>query len=143
MIPDTCEAILDLRPIPGMTEEDVLRPLREAAAAIWGASWEKFIEISARFFLRPLRCEASHPVLAQALAAALDCGIKANFRRFFGASDISYLCADPEMPFFIFGPGIESQAHKADEYLWVNDYLSAVDFYRKFALRQVARDAKQ
>ena len=143
MIPDTCEAILDLRPIPGMTEEDVLRPLREAAAAIWGTSWEKFIEISARFFLRPLRCEASHPVLEKALAAASDCGIKANFRRFFGASDISYLCVDPEMPFFIFGPGIESQAHKADEYLWVNDYLSAVEFYRKFALRQVARDAKQ
>lgn len=137
MIPDACEAILDLRPIPGMTEEDALRSLREAAAAIWGTSWEKYIEISARFFLRPLRCEASHPVLGKAMAAALDCGIKANFRRFFGASDVSYLCVDPEMPFFIFGPGIESQAHKADEYLWVSDYLSAVDFYRNFALRQV------
>ena len=141
MVPDTCEAILDLRPIPGMTEEDVLRPLREAAAAIWGTSWERFIEISARFFLRPLRCEPSHPVLKKALAAALDCGIKANFRRFFGASDVSYLCVDPEMPFFIFGPGIESQSHKADEYLWLNDYFSAVDFYREFALRQVAGNA--
>jgi len=143
MVPDTCETILDLRPIPGMTEEDVLRPLREAAAAIWGTSWGNFIEISARFFLRPLRCEASHPVLEKALAAALDCGITAHFRRFFGASDVSYLCVDPEMPFFIFGPGIESQAHKADEHVWLNDYLSAIDFYKKFALRQVAGDAKQ
>ena len=138
MVPDTCEAILDLRPIPGMTEEDVLRPLRETAAAIWGTSWGKFIEISERFFLRPLRCEPGHPVLQKALAAASDCGITANFRRFFGASDVSYLCVDPAMPFFIFGPGIESQAHKADEYVWVEDYFSAVDFYRKFALLQVA-----
>ena len=138
MVPDTCEAILDLRPIPGMTEEDVLRPLRETAAATWGPSWEKFIEISARFFLRPLRCEPGHPVLQKALAAASDCGIMANFRRFFGASDVSYLCVDPKMPFFIFGPGIESQAHKADEYVWVEDYFSAVDFYRKFALLQAA-----
>ena len=143
MIPDTCEAILDLRPIPGMSEEDALRPLLEAAAAIWGTSWEKFIEISARFFLRPLRCATSHPVLEKAMAAALACGIKANFRRFFGASDVSYLCVDPAMPFFIFGPGIESQAHKADEYLWLDDYWSAVDFYRNFALRQVGGGAKQ
>ena len=142
MVPDSCEAILDLRPIPGMTEADALRPLREAAAAIWGASWEQFIDISARFFLRPLRCEPSHPVLQTALAAALDCGIKANFRRFFGASDVSYLCVDPALPFFIFGPGIESQAHKADEYLWLSDYFSAVDFYRKFALRQVGGTVK-
>lgn len=143
MVPDTCEAILDLRPIPGMTEEDVLRPLREAATAIWGTSWEKFIEMSARFFLRPLRCEPSHPVLGKALAAALTCGITANFCRLFGASDASYLCVDPAMPFFIFGPGIESQAHKADEFLWVNDYWSAVDFYRNFALRQVGENANR
>ena len=143
MVPETCETILDLRPIPGMTEEDALHPLREAAAAIWGTSWEKFIEISGRFFLPPLRCETSHPVLKQALDAASACGIMANFRRFFGASDVSYLCVDPEMPFFIFGPGIESQAHKADEYLWLSDYFSSIDFYRKFALRQVARAAKQ
>ena len=143
MVPDTCETLLDLRPIPGMTEEDTLRPLRKAAAAIWGTHWEKFIEISGRFFLQPLRCETRHPVMQKALTAALDCGITANFRRFFGASDVSYLCVDPEMPFFIFGPGIESQAHKADEYVWLSDYFSAVEFYRKFALRQVAGDVQQ
>ena len=143
MIPDTCEAILDLRPIPGMSEEDALRPFREAAAAIWGTAWEKVIEISARFFLRLLRCKASHPVQEKAMAAALACEIKAHFRRFFGASDVSYLCVDPAMPFFIFGPGIESQAHKADEFLWLEDYWSAVDFYRNFALRQVGGGTKQ
>ena len=136
MVPDTCETILDLRPIPGMTEEDALHPFREAAESIWGAQWGKFIEISGRFFLPPLRCEAGHPVLKKALAAATDCGITANLRRFFGASDASYLCVDSTMPFFIFGPGIESQAHKADEYVRVDDYLSAVDFFREFALRQ-------
>ena len=38
---------------------------------------------------------------------------------------------------------IESQAHKADEYLWLEDYWSAVDFYRNFALRQVGRNTKR
>ena len=136
MIPDACEVILDLRPIPGMTAEDAMRPLREAAAAIWGAAWGNFIEISERFFLPSLRTEAGHPVLKKALEAASACGIKAGLHRFFGASDVSYLCVDPKMPFFIFGPGIESQAHKADEYVWLNDYLSSVDFFREFAIRQ-------
>jgi succinyl-diaminopimelate desuccinylase len=112
LIPDTCEAILDVRPIPGMTEEDSMRPLREAATAIWGTSWEKFIEISARFFLRPLRCEASHPVLEKAMAAALACGIKANFRRFFGASDVSYLCVDPAMRFSFLAQGSKARRIK-------------------------------
>lgn len=136
MVPDTCDTMLDLRPIPGMTENDALRPFRVAAEKIWGASWENYIEISARFFLPPLRCDAGHPVLQKALAAASTCGITANLRRFFGASDASYLCTHPTMPFFIFGPGIESQAHKPDEYLWLDDYLSAADFFREFALRQ-------
>ena len=136
MIPDACEVILDLRPIPGMTEEDAMRPLREAAEAIWGAAWGNFIEISNRFFLPPLRCEAGHPVLKKALEVSSACGIKSGLHRFFGASDVSYLCVDTKMPFFIFGPGIESQAHKADEYLWLKDYFSSVDFFRKFAIRQ-------
>ena len=136
MTPDSCSVMMDLRPIPGMTEEDAMRPLREAAAAVWGETWRDFIDISARFFLPPLRCEADHPVLKKALEAAAVCGLKTGLHRFFGASDISYLCVDPNMPFFIFGPGIESQAHKADEYLWLDDYFTAVDFYREFAIRQ-------
>jgi succinyl-diaminopimelate desuccinylase len=135
VIPDFCETVLDLRPIPGMSEEDALRPLREAAQTLWGDAWEQRIKISGRFFLPPLRCEPGHPVLKKALDVAADCGITSHLRRFFGASDVSYLCADPMMPFFIFGPGIESQAHKADEWLWLDDYLSGVDFYLEFALR--------
>ena len=135
MIPSACEAFLDTRPIPGMSEADTVRPFFDAAAALWGDDWMNCIDITSRFFLPPLRCPAHHPVLQQALAVAASCGFTSHIRRFFGASDVSYLCVDPDIPFFLFGPGIESQAHKADEYLWVSDYLASVDFYKAFAAK--------
>ena len=133
MIPAACEAFLDTRPIPGMSEADTVRPFFNAAASLWGDDWRSFIDITSRFFLPPLRCAAHHPVLQQALAVAASCGFTSHIRRFFGASDVSYLCVNPDIPFFLFGPGIESQAHKADEFLWVSDYLAAVDFYKAFS----------
>ena len=135
MIPSACEAFLDTRPIPGMSEADTVRPFFDAAAALWGDDWMNCIDITSRFFLPPLRCPAHHPALQQALAVAASCGFTSHIRRFFGASDVSYLCVDPDIPFFLFGPGIESQAHKADEYLWVSDYLASVDFYKAFAAK--------
>lgn len=133
MIPAACEAFLDTRPIPGMSEADTVRPFFDAAASLWGDDWKNCIDITSRFFLPPLRCPIHHPVLQQALAVAASCGFTSHIRRFFGASDVSYLCVNPDMPFFLFGPGIESQAHKADEFLWVSDYLAAVDFYKAFS----------
>ena len=134
MIPDSCTVTLDLRPIPGMDEEDSLRPFREAAEQIWGSSWQEVIEVSGRHFLPSIQCDANHPVIKTALQVAADCGITTNVRSFFGASDASFLRTDATMPFFIFGPGIENQAHKPDEYVQVDDYLASIEFYKEFAL---------
>ena len=135
MIPDSCTVTLDLRPIPGMDEEDSLRPFREAAEKIWGSSWQEVIEISGRHFLPSIQCNANNPALVTALQIATDCGITTNVRSFFGASDASFLRTDAAMPFFIFGPGIENMAHKPDEYAQVEDYLASIEFYKEFALR--------
>lgn len=136
MIPDACVVTLDLRPIPGMDAEESLRPFREAAMQIWGQFWREFIEVSGRHFLPSIQCEASHPVIEVALQVAAECGIETNVRSFFGASDASFLRTNVSMPFFIFGPGIETQAHKPNEFVQVDDYLASVEFYKEFAKLQ-------
>jgi succinyl-diaminopimelate desuccinylase len=137
MIPDTCIATLDIRPMPGMSEEDALEPFRQAAGQLWGKGWQDCVDVSGRNFLPPIKCEAGDPVVKLALRCAAALGMTCEVRSFFGACDASFLRINQEMPFFIFGPGIEHQAHKPDEYVQVEDYLAAIEFYKQFAVRHL------
>ena len=51
------------------------------------------------------------------------------------ATDASELCFDPPVPYIICGPGQEELAHKPDEYISIEDYITAITFYATLAER--------
>lgn len=129
VVPDSCTCKIDIRTIPGQTEEDVRelvdRALAEAAASVSGFKADyQFI-----CFLPPVCCNPNDKIIDCASACAGRELIKRGVNYF---TDASALVGNKAMPMIIYGPGDDKQAHQPDEYISLARYFEAIAFYEKF-----------
>jgi len=119
IIPDLCEASVDLRLVPahyrtGLIDEIAAR-LRRACPDL-----EAWAEPAP-----PLRTDPTHPLIAK----LTDCGAK-----LVGAPWFCDACffAERGMPAIALGPGSIAQAHTEDEWISVAELERGADFFRRF-----------
>ena len=115
IVPDHCEATVDIRTIPGEDPERLVELLRAAAEGV-----EITYQSSAPLFTDP-----GHPLLLQLSAL--------------GATPVGapWFCdaavfAAKGMPAVALGPGSIAQAHTADEFITVKDLEEGADFFERF-----------
>lgn len=115
IVPDYCEATVDIRTIPGEDPERVVHLLRAAAEGV-----EITYHSSA-----PLYTDPDHPLLLKLSGL--------------GATPVGapWFCdaavfAAQGMPAVALGPGSIAQAHTADEFISVKDLEEGADFFERF-----------
>lgn len=115
IVPDHCEATLDIRVVPGENTDRILALLRDAAPGIG-------IEAHGS---APLFSDPAHPLVAKLSSL--------------GASPVGapWFCdaavfAEQGMPAVALGPGSIEQAHTADEWISVADLEAGADFFDGF-----------
>ncbi|MDD5198934.1 MAG: M20 family metallopeptidase [Terrimicrobiaceae bacterium] len=119
IVPDACEAAVDIRTIPGQNLDPVFERLRAASAGLEIESWQA----------QPMFTEPEHPV------------IHALERSGAGLATAAWFCdaasfAERGVPAVALGPGSIAQAHTKDEFLAVADLEAGVAFFKRF-LREI------
>jgi acetylornithine deacetylase/succinyl-diaminopimelate desuccinylase family protein len=115
IVPDHCEATIDIRVIPGDDPERIVTLIRDASPGI---------EVT-HLGSSPLYTDPAHPVISKLSAL--------------GATPVGapWFCdaavfAAKGMPAVALGPGSIAQAHTADEFISVSDLEEGAAFFEKF-----------
>ena len=115
IVPDHCEATIDIRVIPGDDPERIVTLIRETSPGV-----EVVYQGSS-----PLHTDPDHPVIGKLSAL--------------GATPVGapWFCdaavfAAKGMPAVALGPGSIAQAHTADEFISVSDLEEGAAFFEKF-----------
>jgi acetylornithine deacetylase/succinyl-diaminopimelate desuccinylase-like protein len=117
IVPDHCEAVIDIRLVPGVEPEQIVELIKRAVPDL---------EITYQSS-RPLFTEPSHPLI-QRLSSLTATPVGAPW-----FCDAAVFSAQG-MPAVALGPGSIAQAHTADEWIKVSDLEAGADFFECFLL---------
>lgn len=117
VVPDHCEATIDIRLVPGVDPDSVVELIRQSASGL---------DISYQSS-KPLHTDPDHPMIRKLGSL--------------GASPVGapWFCdaavfSAKGMPAVALGPGTIAQAHTADEWIAVSDLEEGAEFFEKFLL---------
>jgi succinyl-diaminopimelate desuccinylase len=129
VVPDSCTCKIDIRTIPGQTEEDVRKLIDKAMAEAAKSCPELKVDYKFLCSLPSVGCIPNDKIID----CALECADRELVQRgvnYF--TDASALIGKRQMPLIIYGPGDDKQAHQPDENLSMAKYFEAIEFYEKF-----------
>jgi acetylornithine deacetylase/succinyl-diaminopimelate desuccinylase family protein len=131
IIPELCEAICDVRIVPGMTVEGVLEDVRSVVDELKGQDPELDVEVTSPLNKPPSEISASDELFKiadRAVRATMGYELKPVGTS--GSNDTSWLTTIAKIPAMAFGPG-GGNAHGADEWASVG---MLVDFAKIYGL---------
>jgi succinyl-diaminopimelate desuccinylase len=129
VVPDACVCTIDIRVIPGQSKKNIQQFI-EAALAQAGADDSQFkAEYEFLNDARPLAGDPAHKIVAALEQAAGKSLVKRGVNYY---TDASTLIGDSKLPFVIYGPGDDKQAHQPDEYIELSKYYEAIAVYFRF-----------
>jgi len=147
VIPDYCTATYDRRTLPGETDESVLEPIRQTIIRTLGKSeatgtadiaeddFETYTgaQIRASNFAPAWFFNDDAAIVQQALIGLHRAGINAELSHYGFCTNGSGTAGRLNIPTIGFGPGDESLAHRADEYITVDNLVMAARGYAAMA----------
>ncbi|RRD93718.1 M20 family peptidase [Clostridiales bacterium COT073_COT-073] len=138
VIPGECQAILDIRTVPGDTSQKLIEEVESILSKLFGEepniSWtvEGYIEVA------PGITAPDHALVRTAAAAIQKVQAEAAKITYFdGCCDMSYFL-ESGFEGIICGPGSLDQAHTLDEYLSTDEFYQAIAIYEAIVLETQA-----
>jgi succinyl-diaminopimelate desuccinylase len=133
VVPDRCEVEIDRRLVPGETDPDeVLAPFRRLVEDVRGEHPEIDIETSIKEWTEAAEAPADSAIAALARdAVAAETGTPPPFVGFTGITDARFYINDAKIPTVILGPGSLSVAHTANEWIGVDEMVTAARAYAR------------
>lgn len=137
VVPDVCEATLDMRTVPSQNHEQMLTNLRSVAEEVALAHDENIgIEIEIENDKPALETDETDPLVTATVesvravrrASPVVGGVT------FG-TDAAYLGPGYGIPMVICGPGSPGMAHQPDEHVAVDQLVQAAEMYAELARR--------
>ncbi|NLC63976.1 MAG: M20 family metallopeptidase [Thermoanaerobacterales bacterium] len=134
IVPDKCEILMERRLLPGETAEDVIRELREWIGEDHRVTIKSYPELKAAVSEPESRLVKD---MADVVKGVL--GKKPVIKSFPAGCEASFFINYLKIPTIIFGPGSLNQAHKADEWVAINDLIEAAKIYSLISYRYLRR----
>lgn len=133
VVPDRCTVDIDRRIIPGETDRDaVLAPFRALVDDLRSDHPEVDITVQIREWTDAAEAPADSRVATLARGAlAAETGSPPPDTGFTGITDARFYINDAQIPAIIWGPGSLSVAHTADEWVGVDDLVTAARAYAR------------
>lgn len=131
MVPESCTATIDLRPIPGMDTDQIAKDLK----AILEQAKEGGIELeySLDILGYPFETDPNAPVVLAGQKAVHFRGLADERVGYSQVSDGRFF-AEQGIPTLILGPGDPARAHSHNEFVPLDDVVEAVKIYALIAL---------
>jgi len=141
MVPDLCELYVDIYSIPGETDESWISEIESLIEDLKKSDQQLEATVRRRFGISwlPLLTSPKENVvqiLTYAFRKAL--GKEPYIMGFSGCSDGSFLSNIAKIPTLLFGPGHINQAHAVDEYVEVEQVVSAAKVYALVAAKALS-----
>ena len=145
VVPDRCELDIDRRIVPGETDRgEVLAPFERLAADIQ----REHPEVELGFELREWTDAAEAPADSSIAFVARETvererGQRATDVGFTGITDARFYINDAKIPTIILGPGSLSVAHTANEWVHVEELVTAARIYARIFVGFLGTSASQ
>lgn len=131
IIPDRCDLVLDRRMIPGETTETVMGELKGAIDPLLQKEKDLRIETKMRpSYWDPYLISEKEPIVQAVLKSVEEVtGKRPKTGAKAGCTDGSHLFHLGGIPSVLFGPGEAALSHRADEWVGIEDLLTATDVF--------------
>jgi succinyl-diaminopimelate desuccinylase len=129
VVPDYCEATVDLRTVPGQDHDAIVREVRDMAAEIESTAPGLRLEVNVGHLMPPIETPVSHPLIRHA-ADAVE-AVRGTAPQVRGATYYTDggMWVGREIPMVIFGPGDDKLAHQPNERVPVSHLAQATRGY--------------
>jgi succinyl-diaminopimelate desuccinylase len=136
VIPDRAQATLDIRTVPGLEHDVLIRQIKQAIAELT----QHLPGFRAEMEILNDRPAVSTPTKAPLMTLAQQVyrdilGRQPIIRAPSFYTDASVLSIPHQIPTVIYGPGDDRLAHQPDEYIHVDAYVASIHFYYHLAKR--------
>jgi succinyl-diaminopimelate desuccinylase len=139
VVPDRCTATIDLRTLPGMRHEDVLRDIRRTLDGLCEVIPHFSYDMRVIAERGPVASDPRAPIVETALAVLETRGRREAPKATPGyATDASVFQPASGAPFLIFGPGIPQLAHQPNEFVDIDTYLQSIELFCELAVRYLS-----
>jgi succinyl-diaminopimelate desuccinylase len=129
VVPDSCEAEIDIRYLPGKNHRQIIDDVERAIAELKKEDRQINAEIEIIRYRSSLEIAQNSPVIKTIMEAGKEIlGEYPELRGMITPGDSEYL-VNAGIPSVIFGPGDEHLAHSANEWIAINDILTAAEIY--------------
>ena len=136
IIPDKCEAVVDIRTVPGNPHSEIIAEIEKilSEAKTINKSIDISIEVQTDFV--PISTDVNHPFIKSAVTSFVETFNKKPTIKgvTYGTDAIPFREANPDLPVVIFGPGDYTRNHKTDEYVELSSVIDCTKFYIALAL---------
>ncbi len=132
IIPEECEAKVNIKYLPAEKKEDVQKEVEEKIRTISNSdAWLKKHPPELTWLLNtsPYETKISHPLVKILKESAIRVTGKARVTGLPSGADARILNNIGHIPTFIFGPGDLSQAHHVNESLSIREYINAIKIF--------------
>jgi len=132
VIPDKCVAWIDIRTLPDLCHDDLLRKFREAARLLESSKPGLTVNLHVVNDRMPVSADADCSIareLAHSYYEVCDTKIKPIGASFF--TDASIFLKEKQIDVVCFGSGKSDEAHKANESVCIIEYETAAKVYLK------------
>jgi succinyl-diaminopimelate desuccinylase len=135
VVPDRCAATIDMRTLPGMRHEDVVREIRQTLDGLREAIPNFAYELRVIADRAPIASDPHAPIVETLLSILAAHGQRVTPKATPGyATDASVFQPASGAPFLIFGPGNPQVIHQPDEYVDIDTYLKSIGLYCELAV---------
>ena len=130
MVPDKCNVTIDMRTVPGMNHEDILKDFEEIIAELEDEleGFEANINITNN---RPaVETAVDHPfvkIAQEVIKEQFDKVEEPKGVNFY--TDAAVFLPATNLPAIYYGPGDADMAHQPNEYVSIDSLMEAVQFY--------------
>jgi len=136
IIPDLCEAVVDIRTIPGNPHSEILAQIEGILSELKKEDETIDISIQVELDLTSISTDVDHPFVKKAVESYVGVFNKKPEIKgvTYGTDAVPFREIDPDLPLIIYGPGDSSRNHKLDEYVEVSSVIDSTKFYIALAL---------
>jgi acetylornithine deacetylase/succinyl-diaminopimelate desuccinylase family protein len=139
IIPDHCRITVDRRVVPNEKVDDAITEVKTVVTGLRQENPGLHIDMNVFVCIEPVTIPIESPVV-QALrrATAQVCGADPGVAGLRATTDAATLCNDGGIPTVIMGPGSIDEAHKADEFIPIDQLVDATRIFALAALELLA-----
>jgi len=129
VVPDYCEATVDLRTVPGQDHDAIVREVRDMAAELESTTPGLRLEVNVGHMMPPNETPVGHPLIrhaAEAVEAVIGAAPQVRGATYYTDGG---MWVGRDIPMAIFGPGDDKLAHQPNERVPVEHLALATGGY--------------